>query len=172
MGCLKLPNSEECYGFRTALLARYVTAIYDTVLQERGISSARMHVLVMLHENPDSTAGELRLALHSDFSTILHLLRGLMQQKHVELGPARRCGRKSLKTYKLTRSGKACLSACTYDWQRAQERMREVVGRGLLESLFSRVPAIQGINPRPERRRHRPIYFYDYAEEANDWEEG
>ncbi len=39
----------DCYGFRVALLARYVTAIYDNVLQERNISSSRLHVLVILY---------------------------------------------------------------------------------------------------------------------------
>ena len=166
MRCLTMPASAECYGFRTALLARYVIAIYDTVLADQNISSARLHVMILLHERSERTATELGDVLHADLSTILHLLRKLKQQKLVRHGTPRHRGQK---TYRLTRQGKACLSACTYDWQRAPQRMREVIGCDLLTALLARVSAMQAIAPRPERKKHRPIHFYDYVEEANDF---
>jgi DNA-binding MarR family transcriptional regulator len=166
MRCLTMPTSAECYGFRTALLARYVIAIYDSVLADQNISSARLHVMILLYERPERTATELGDALHADLSTILHLLRTLKKQTLIRYGTPRPRGQK---TYRLTRQGKARLSACTYDWQRAQQRMREVIGNDLLAALVERVPTVQTIAPRPERKRHRPIHFYDYAEEANDF---
>ena len=166
MRCLTMPTSAECYGFRTALLARYIIAIYDTVLADQNISSARLHVMILLYERPERTASELSNSLHADLSTTLHLLRMLKGQTLVRHGSPRHRGQK---TYRLTRQGKACLSACTYDWQRAQQRMREVIGHDLLAALVARVSTVQAIAPRPERRRHRPIHFYDYAEEANDF---
>ena len=166
MRCITMPTSAECYGFRTALLARYVIAIYDTVLADQNISSARLHVMILLHERTERTASELSDALHADLSTILHLLRTLKKQALVRHGTPRHRGQK---TYRLTRQGKACLSACTYDWQRAQQRMRDVIGPELLTALVARVPTVQTIAPRPERKKHRPIHFYDYADEANDF---
>ena len=162
----KVPTCAECRGLHLAVVARYVTAIYDAAVREWNLSAAQLHFLMALHEAPDSTAGELRAALHADLATILHLARTAMKRNHVEPGPKRANGRK---TYRLTQSGFARIAMCHADWQRAQARVQEVLGDALLAELKAVLPRIRAIPLRPERARLRVLNYYDFNEEASDW---
>jgi DNA-binding MarR family transcriptional regulator len=158
-------SSEDCYGFRTAIVARFVLALHDTVLQFSGISSAGLHVLLLLEQMPDATAGQLRDGLHADLSTVLHLLRTLRRRKLIEYGPVRAARRK---TYRITPAGRAIFVTYCSDWKRAQVRVAAVLGHDLLHALADALPRICVLPVRGERARMRPINYYDFKEEAED----
>ncbi len=148
-----------------ALVARYVLALYDSVLKVAGLSSARLHLLLAINEAHDATAAELRDLLHADLATILHLLRGLMRAKLVEPGLGRDDRRK---TYRLTPRGLRSLNAYFEDWRRAQDRVGEVLGSELLRALQDAIPRIRAIPVRPERARLHFLNFYDFRDEARE----
>jgi len=121
-----------CGAIRRA--SRSITQLYDLVLAPTGMKATQFFILLTIRQ-----AGEIaqcQLARDHDLSveTLSRRLGGLRRKGLVELrqGPANR-----EHVYTLTEAGQRRLQEAEPYWERAQQRLRAVVGEDGWELLFA-----------------------------------
>lgn len=126
-----------CANLRRA--ARAVTQLYEQEMRSAGLGATQFTLLQVLARAGEISQGRLGEALSMDSTTLTRTLATLRREKWIAVrsGTDRR-----ERLISLTASGRRKLESSLPRWERAQERLRRVLGEqrwGELGELLARV---------------------------------
>ena len=126
-----------CASLRRA--ARAVTQLYEQEMRSAGLSATQFTLLQVLGHTGEITQGRLGESLSIDSTTLTRTLATLRREKWIAIrsGMDRR-----ERLISLTASGHGKLKISLPQWERAQERLRRILGEhrwGELGELLMRV---------------------------------
>jgi len=140
------PDDEEntearlCNGTAMRKASRKLTQLYDEALAPCGIRSTQFAVLAELNRSPKTpTLQELASALVMDRSALGHLLKPLERDGFIAIKEDAEDRRRHIIV--MTKKGIAKFKACLPLWQRAQDKVSEVVGKS--ESIKLRLALLR-----------------------------
>lgn len=119
-----------CAHLRRA--ARAVTQLYDRELRGTGLGVNQFTLLQALARVGEVSQGRLGHALSIDSTTLTRTLANLRRAGWISLRPG---SDRRLRLISLTRSGRRQLERSTPSWERAQERLRRILGDPQWEEL-------------------------------------
>jgi len=129
-----------CFNVRNA--ARLITDLYDQTLEPSGLRITQVAILIAIDSDNAVTMQSLASRLGLDPSTMTRTLRPLEQQGYVCAGAG--CDRRA-KELELTASGRAVLRRCLRLWEKAQDSLRESVGRSRFDRIIRDLSALNGV---------------------------
>ncbi len=113
---------------------RIVGGIYDEALRPHGIKASQLTILVTVSAFDRANSKELCRALHMDTSTFSRSLAILKKNKWLHTEPS---GEGKILRIEVTESGFKKIEEVYPDWQRAQEKAVEVLGKSTSETIIS-----------------------------------
>jgi DNA-binding MarR family transcriptional regulator len=125
--------ARECLGVRVRMLNRVVSRVYDDALRPHGVKVSQMNVLVALAAAGPQRAVDLGRILHLEKSTLSRNLPRMEAQGWIDASGER---------VRVTPKGSALLGRLVPAWERAQERVRRLLGPDgarALEGMLDRV---------------------------------
>lgn len=126
--------AKECIALRVRMLSRIVTGIYDTALRPLGLKAAQFNLLIAAAKLGLASPAKVCQILHLDASTLsrnLDRLRAGGWLETVEGDDARR------QPFRLTPAGKRLLGRAIPAWDRAQARVRHLLGDEAVARLMA-----------------------------------
>jgi DNA-binding MarR family transcriptional regulator len=152
---LDLNGTGYCASLNFRRTARAVTRMYDTALQESGMRSTQMAILVGIAKNQPVAIGVLSEILVIDRTTLTRGLRLLQKEGLIVISKRSTMRQRFLQ---LTEQGEDALARSLPAWRKAHKRFVETVGpqywidlRNELERLAHVV--IQMDDPRGDTRQ-------------------
>ena len=129
-----------CNNLRRA--SRAVTQFFDDKLQEIGLRSTQLVILLAVMQNDNAGIAQLARALGMNASTLNRNLRPLAREGLIEVADSQSSQRK---TVRLTPAGHKAITDATPIWHAAQTQLVDRLGdtryAGLLEDLAAIVNA-------------------------------
>lgn len=132
----------ECPGMRIRQASRVLTRVYDEHLRPLGIQESQLSVLVavaMFGEN-GATIGALAKALVIERTTLTRNMQPLEKAGLVRV--ARSPSDARARVILLTAAGERMLAAAYPLWERAQRRIRQVLGAGRTDALRAELASV------------------------------
>src|SRR5262245_9110380 len=131
MGNNKMPYitetiSGECFALRVRMLNRALTALYDDAFRTLGLTANQFSLLTAVSRMKKATAKRLSTAMLMDPSTVSRSLERMRKEGWVKgtIGDDARSQELS-----LTEKGSHVLEQAFPLWQKAQVRVRKLLGR-------------------------------------------
>lgn len=115
----------DCVAFRTRLLGRAMTGLYDRVLEAHGLSIAQLNLLAALGKVGPCSPARLGELLLLDRSTVSRNLSPLLKQDWVS---AVSSDAKGIREVELTSLGRKKIRAVLPAWRRAQRQATALLG--------------------------------------------
>lgn len=132
-----LPLPCACANIRR--LSRLVTRLYDAELRASGLEVTQFGVLSAVNRLGQASHGRLARGFGMDSTTVTRTIGVLERRGWVE----RRAGAdRRQRIYQVTPAGRKQLSAARAGWQRAQERVRTIVGDEALAAVMKATAAM------------------------------
>lgn len=132
-----LPLPCACANIRR--LSRLVTRLYDAELRASGLEVTQYGVLSAVNRLGQASHGQLARGFGMDSTTVTRTIGVLERRGWVE----RRAGAdRRQRIYQVTPAGRRQLSAARDGWQRAQERVRSIVGDEALAAVMTATAAM------------------------------
>ena len=115
----------ECLGYRTRLLSRVITNIYDRAMQPLGLKANQVTILTMLSYVGKASPAEISRELVMEKSTVSRTLDRMKKNGWVKVegqgdGPGQ--------TITVTNQGRELMAAAHEQWKKAQEQTAEILG--------------------------------------------
>jgi DNA-binding MarR family transcriptional regulator len=129
--CAEMARVCACLGFRKA--SRSVTQLYDHFLAPCGLRSTQLVVLLGAYVLGLSNLRRLADELAMDRSTLTRNLKPLIAQRLLRTVPA--AGRS--KSIQVTPSGQQKLRVAAPLWQKAQDALRDRLGKDRLDRVVA-----------------------------------
>lgn len=124
----------ECVMTRTRRIARVITNMYDSFLRPHGINAPQFSLLVMVAKMGGASRAEIGRANFQERSTLTRNLALLLEEGWVEEVVSDAGGRS--RPIVISEAGKALLEKAAPSWRAAQEKARELLGDGGVNTLF------------------------------------
>jgi DNA-binding MarR family transcriptional regulator len=124
----------RCLCLNARRAARSLTALYDEELRVCNVTPAQFGLLTLLTNRPGMSQVEIAEAVGLDQTTLSRSLQLLIGNKWVKRSHSAEDARQSL--YAITAAGVTLHKEALPRWNRAQDRMREVLG-GDWETAFA-----------------------------------
>lgn len=129
--------SAQCLCFRVRRVSRVLTRLYDEALRGTGVQATQLtliNAIAMICATGDG-ASMSRLAeiMAMDLTTVSRNVRPLRSDGLVSVERSRHDGR--VRVVKLTGAGEEKLAELLPAWQKAHERVLDLLGRELAEEL-------------------------------------
>jgi DNA-binding MarR family transcriptional regulator len=132
-----LPLPCACANIRR--LSRLVTRLYDAELHESGLEVTQFGVLSAVRKLGDASHGQLARGFGMDSTTVTRTV-GLLERRG---WVARRIGAdRRERIYRITAAGRRQLAEARAGWQRAEDRVREIVGDEALTAVLAAATAM------------------------------
>jgi DNA-binding MarR family transcriptional regulator len=120
-----LPVELPCACANLRRAARAVTQLYDDALRRSGLRATQFTLLQVLATTGAITQGRLGELLSHDSTTLTRTLRPLVGRGWVKSAPG--LDRRE-RHFQLTAAGRRELDRARSQWERAQRRLRKVLG--------------------------------------------
>jgi DNA-binding MarR family transcriptional regulator len=130
----------DCACFNVRQAARAITSLYDEVLEPTGLKTTQFAILLTIHLDAGTTMQSLATELGLDPSTMTRTLRPLLDERLVETRAGE--GDRRKKQLAVTSLGRHRLGQCGLQWQKAQERLSERVGKEVFDRLIGDLSAV------------------------------
>jgi DNA-binding MarR family transcriptional regulator len=118
-----------------------VTQLYDEELAGTGVGIAQFTLLQALSKSGTITQGRLGSLLALDSTTLTRTLKPLEAARWIRIRPGEDRRERHLE---LTAAGEEQLDRASASWERAQKRLRTVVGDGEWGKLLGALTAVAG----------------------------
>ena len=125
--------ASSCAGLTIRQAARRMTQVYESVLQDSGLSVAQLGLMAVIATHEDDHMAALAEQAGLDPSTLSRNLRGLERDGLVEIASVEKDLRR--RAVWLTENGLRRLQAALPAWREAQARMAELFPAELLQRL-------------------------------------
>jgi DNA-binding MarR family transcriptional regulator len=127
-------NTEKCYctGFRRA--AKIITAYYDRMLLEAGVTVNQYSLLINLYRTAPCSVSTLAKTMKLDRTTLVRNIKPL-----AEMGLLRDLAEEGGRDRQLTVAipGLKCLEIAQRLWEKAQAGLKNYIGRKDFETFMS-----------------------------------
>jgi DNA-binding MarR family transcriptional regulator len=132
--------SRECLAVRLRILNRVVTKIYDDGLRPLGVKTSQLNILVVTAKLGLARPAEVCERLQMDTSTLSRNVERMMAKDWLEVvedddGRAQ--------PFRLTAKGRRLLERAMPAWEKAQERVKKLIGVDTLASIDDAVQRIR-----------------------------
>ena len=132
--------SRECLAVRLRILNRVVTKIYDDALRPLGVKTSQLNILVVTAKLGLARPAEVCERLLMDTSTLSRNVERMMAKDWLEVvedddGRAQ--------PFRLTTKGRRLLERAMPSWEKAQEKVRKLVGVDNLASIDDAVQRVR-----------------------------
>jgi DNA-binding MarR family transcriptional regulator len=132
--------SRECLAVRLRILNRVVTKIYDDGLRPLGVKTSQLNILVVTAKLGLARPAEVCERLQMDTSTLSRNVERMMAKDWLEVvedddGRAQ--------PFRLTAKGRRLLERAMPSWEKAQERVKKLIGVDTLASIDDAVQRIR-----------------------------
>ena len=117
---------ENCVCHRTRMAARAVTRLYDDALRSVGLRATQLAVLVAAGADDVVSITALAKLMGMDRSTLTRNLAPLEREGLIRVGNE---GWRRSRTVAITKEGRSRIREALPLWQKAQERLRQKLGR-------------------------------------------
>ena len=124
----------SCLSVRLRLMNRKIGAIYDAALRPHGIKASQLNILVAVSAFGRVTSRQLCRALHMDTSTFSRAVARMKKNHWLQVVPS---GEGKILNIEVTREGFAKIEQVHPDWQKAQGKAMEVLGKSTSEMLIA-----------------------------------
>jgi DNA-binding MarR family transcriptional regulator len=132
--------SSECVAVRLRMLNRVVTNIYDNALRSLDLKVSQMNILVAAAKMGTARPIDVCEHLHLDVSTLSRNVERMKTRGWLEIVPDED-GRSQ--PFRLTSQGRKLLEKAVPAWREAQQRVKKVLGDGLVEQLNQAVKRVR-----------------------------
>jgi DNA-binding MarR family transcriptional regulator len=120
-------------------MSRMVTKLYNRELSETGLELTQFTLLMALSRTGETTQGRLGSLLALDSTSLTRMLRLLIERGWIGARPGED---RRAKLLKLTRAGREKLERSLPPWERAQRRLRAVLGDSLWAQMTGVVAGV------------------------------
>jgi DNA-binding MarR family transcriptional regulator len=132
--------SRECLAVRLRILNRVVTKIYDDGLRPLGVKTSQLNILVVTAKLGLARPAEVCERLQMDTSTLSRNVERMMAKDWLEVvedddGRAQ--------PFRLTAKGRRLLERAMPAWEKAQERVKKLIGVDTLATIDDAVQRIR-----------------------------
>ena len=143
---LKLANvmADECLAFRVRALSRVITNIYDSALEQHGITMNQATMLIMLSYVGKAGPGRIGQVLIMEKSTVSRNLKLMKKQGWIEAAEGE-TGRDQVVS--VTEKGKKLLTAFHPAWEKAQKEAERLLGEKGVAAVHSLHAAVRKTHP-------------------------
>jgi DNA-binding MarR family transcriptional regulator len=133
------PSGTPCLCNALRRASRAVSRLYDQELRDVGLRTTQYSLLRLLQRSGEVRQGDLGPLTVLDETTLTRTLRPLVDQGWVAVreGKDRR-----ERLVSITGAGTAKLAKARPAWQRAQERLRSSLPKGVWENLMNVLPEV------------------------------
>jgi DNA-binding MarR family transcriptional regulator len=131
----------ECLGFRTRLLSRVITAVYDDALAEVGLKVGQFSILNAIANREETRPAELAKFLEMDESTLSRNVARMCAKGWLQLETGEDDRRSHQIT--ITEMGNALLRKGYPAWQQAQSQVTHKLGPDGVAALKSVVKKLR-----------------------------
>ena len=122
----------QCIAVRLRMLNRVVTNIYDDALRPIGLKVSQMNILVAAAKMGTARPTEVCQHLHLDVSTLSRNVERMKARGWLEVVPDED-GRSQ--PFRLTAQGRKLLNKAIPSWERAQKRVKDLLGSDVVNQL-------------------------------------
>jgi DNA-binding MarR family transcriptional regulator len=132
--------SRECLAVRLRILNRVVTKIYDDGLRPLGVKTSQLNILVVTAKLGLARPAEVCERLQMDTSTLSRNVERMMAKDWlgvVEDDDGR------AQPFRLTAKGRRLLERAMPAWEKAQERVKKLIGVDTLATIDDAVQRIR-----------------------------
>jgi len=131
--------ARECLAVRLRILNRVVTKIYDDALRSLGVKASQLNILVMTAKLGLARPAEVCERLQMDTSTLSRNVERMMAKDWLEVvedddGRAQ--------PFRLTAKGRRLLERAMPAWEKAQEKVKRLIGVDTMASINDAVQRI------------------------------
>jgi DNA-binding MarR family transcriptional regulator len=143
----------ECACLQIRQVSRLLSRLYDESLRETGLQMSQVSVLVAVAKFGQGGARITSLArvLAMDRTTVTRNLRPLVRSALLRVAPASSDAR--ARAVLLTPAGQRALEAAFPHWERAQKKVRLLIGSRKADELRARLGGVLGaVRSRDETR--------------------
>jgi DNA-binding MarR family transcriptional regulator len=132
--------SRECLAVRLRILNRVVTKIYDDALRPLGVKTSQLNILVVTAKLSLARPAKVCERLQMDTSTLSRNVERMMTKDWLEVvedddGRAQ--------PFRLTTKGRRLLERAMPAWERAQEKVKKLIGDDTMASIDAAVQRIR-----------------------------
>jgi DNA-binding MarR family transcriptional regulator len=132
--------ASECLAYRTRLLNRTVTRIYDEALRPVGLTAAQLNLLVAIARFGPDSPGAIAKRLNMEKSTMSRNVTRLAEHGQIGVTPGA-SGREQL--LRIRAKGSNLIKRALPLWQSAQERTIALLGDDGAHSLRDAAATVQ-----------------------------
>lgn len=122
----------ECIAVRLRMLNRIITNIYDDALRPLDLKVSQMNILVAAGKMGTARPAEVCEHLHLDVSTLSRNVERMKARGWLEVIPDED-GRSQ--PFRLTPQGRRLLDKAVPAWSAAQQKVKTLLGDGILDQL-------------------------------------
>jgi len=132
--------ARECLAVRLRILNRVVTKIYDDALRALAVKASQLNILVVTARLGLARPAEVCERLQMDTSTLSRNVERMMAKDWLEViedddGRAQ--------PFRLTAKGRRLLERAMPAWEKAQEKVKKLIGADTMASIDAAVQRIQ-----------------------------
>ena len=128
--------ARECLAVRLRILNRVVTKIYDDALRHLGVKASQLNILVVTAKFGLARSSEVCEYLQMDPSTLSRNVERMRSKDWLEVvedddGRAQ--------PFRLTAKGRRLLERALPPWEKAQEKVKQLIGVDAMTSISDAV---------------------------------
>ena len=132
--------ARECLAVRLRILNRVVTKLYDDALRPLGVKASQLNILVVTARLGLARPAEVCERLQMDTSTLSRNVERMMAKDWLEVvedadGRAQ--------PFQLTTKGRRLLERSMPAWEKAQEKVKKLIGADTMASIDAAVLRIR-----------------------------
>lgn len=132
--------ARECIAVRLRILNRVVTKIYDDALRPLGVKTSQLNIVVVTAKLGLARPAEVCERLQMDTSTLSRNVERMMANGWLEVvedddGRAQ--------PFRLTTQGRRLLERAMPSWEKAQEKVKKLIGVDTMASIDAAVQRLR-----------------------------
>jgi DNA-binding MarR family transcriptional regulator len=136
--------ADECLAFRVRALSRVITNIYDSALEQHGITMNQATMLIMLSYVGKAGPGRIGHVLIMEKSTVSRNLKLMKKQGWIEAAGGE-TGREQVVS--VTAKGKKLLAAFHPAWEKAQKQAEQLLGAQGVSAVHALHTSVRQAHP-------------------------
>ena len=135
---------QQCLAVRMRVLSRAVTAIYDEIVRQHGVTVPQVNLLACTASFGETRPGRISEALHMDHTTTSRNVERLVKAGWLEYVPDHD-GR--ARPFRVSRRGQRLLKKILPDWRIAQRKAHQFLGDSAAGAVHHRVAQLWASAP-------------------------
>lgn len=141
-----------CYCTNLRRSANIISDFYDASLKSAGLTIAQYYLLINLSRLGSANITHWAEHVGLDRSTMVRNIKLLQTRDLVKITEGHG------KVFTLSSEGKRVLELAIPLWQRAQERIEDILGKDDIEAVFRISEKFQELSRRPEEQKNECSY--------------